>query len=168
MRQSICRRIRDCEWVASANVTVAKPIKPSREYHPSSAMSEMANRVTRCVLGLALFGSGIACMLNARLGASPWEMFHQGVSRRSGISVGLVIEITGFVILLAWIPLRQRPGIGTILNALEIGLVVDAVGHLLPTTDGLCSSSDPALLRDLHRRRWLGTLHRRGPGSGAS
>ena len=74
----------------------------------------------------ALFGLGIAMFVTARLGLAPWDVFHQGVShahRHSGSA--WVIELTGLLLLLLWIPLRQRPGVGTILNALVIGVVVD-------------------------------------------
>ncbi|MEP7115149.1 MAG: hypothetical protein ABI862_17935 [Ilumatobacteraceae bacterium] len=94
-------------------------------------------RVARCVVGLALFGLGISMFVTARLGLAPWDVFHQGVSRHTGISLGWVIEIVGFLLLLLWIPLRQRPGVGTILNALEIGLVVNLIGDHLPSTDRL-------------------------------
>ena len=73
--------------------------------------------------------------VTAHLGLAPWDVFHQGVSGHLGISLGWVIEIVGVVLLLLWIPLRQRPGIGTILNALEIGLVVNLIGDHLPSTD---------------------------------
>ena len=75
--------------------------------------------------------------VTARLGLAPWDVFHQGVARHVGLKLGWVIEITGFVLLLLWIPLRQRPGVGTILNAVEIGLVVNLVGNHLPSTDRL-------------------------------
>lgn len=96
-----------------------------------------AERLTRCVAGLACFGLGISMFVTARLGLAPWDVFHQGVSSHTGIALGWVIEITGFVLLLLWIPLRQRPGVGTILNALEIGLVVNLIGTHLPSTDRL-------------------------------
>ncbi|MEY2400717.1 MAG: hypothetical protein QOJ08_828 [Ilumatobacteraceae bacterium] len=73
----------------------------------------------------------------ARLGLAPWDVFHQGVASHTGMSLGWVIEIVGFLLLLLWIPLRQRPGVGTILNALEIGLVVNLIGDHLPSTDRL-------------------------------
>ena len=92
-------------------------------------------RLARCIVGLALFGLGISMFVTARLGLAPWDVFHQGVSEHTGIPLGWVIEITGFVLLLLWIPLRQRPGVGTILNALEIGLVVNLIGTHLPSTD---------------------------------
>lgn len=94
-------------------------------------------RLTRCIVGLALFGLGISMFVTAELGLAPWDVFHQGVSRHTGLSLGWVIEIAGFVLLLLWIPLHQRPGVGTILNAVEIGLVVNLIGDHLPSTDRL-------------------------------
>ena len=95
----------------------------------------MPQRLVRCIAGLALFGLGISCFLTAHLGLAAWDVFHQGVSNHTGISVGLVIEIAGVFILLLWIPLRERMGVGTLLNALEIGLVVNLVGDHLPHSD---------------------------------
>jgi len=91
----------------------------------------------RCVGGLALFGLGIALLLEANLGAAPWDVFHTGVSELTGVPVGTVIIITGIVLLLLWIPLREQPGLGTVLNALEIGIVVDLVLPLVPEPDNL-------------------------------
>jgi uncharacterized membrane protein YczE len=94
-------------------------------------------RLARCIVGLAFFGLGISMFVAAHLGLAPWDVFHQGVSKHTGISLGWVIEIVGFALLLLWIPLRQRPGVGTILNALEIGIVVNLIGDHLPSTDRL-------------------------------
>ncbi|MTA11941.1 MAG: hypothetical protein F2534_05025 [Actinobacteria bacterium] len=94
-------------------------------------------RLARCIGGLALFGLGIALIIEAHLGAAPWDVFHQGLSELTGISIGTVIVLVGLLLLLLWIPLRQRPGVGTILNALEIGVVVDLVMHVVPDTDRL-------------------------------
>lgn len=96
---------------------------------PSDRLPE---RFVRCVIGLALFGLGISMFLAAKLGVAPWDVFHQGVSKKSGIPVGMVIEITGVAILLLWIPLREKLGWGTVVNAIEIGLVVFALGDHLP------------------------------------
>ena len=74
-------------------------------------------------------------ILDAELGAAPWDVFHTGVSELTGIGTGQVIIITGIALLLIWIPLRERPGLGTILNAVEIGLVVDFTLPLMPGTD---------------------------------
>jgi uncharacterized membrane protein YczE len=91
-------------------------------------------RFVRCIIGLALFGLGISMFLTAHLGVAPWDVFHQGISKRTGIPVGIVIEITGVFILLLWIPLRERVGWGTVLNAIEIGLVVYLIDDHLPHT----------------------------------
>ena len=91
----------------------------------------------RCVAGLALFGVGVAMIIDADLGAAPWDVFHTGVSDLTGLGVGTVIILTGAALLLLWIPLRETPGLGTVLNAIEIGLVVDLVLPLLPEPDEL-------------------------------
>jgi uncharacterized membrane protein YczE len=94
-------------------------------------------RLARCVSGQICFGVGISMFVTARLGLAPWDVFHQGVANHTGLRLGWVILITGLLLLVLWIPLRQRPGIGTILNAVVIGLVVDLVGDHLPSTDRL-------------------------------
>ena len=94
-------------------------------------------RIVRCVAGLALFGVGIAMIIDADLGAAPWDVFHTGVSDLTGLGVGTVIILTGATLLLLWIPLRETPGLGTVLNAIEIGLVVDLVLPLVPEPDEL-------------------------------
>jgi uncharacterized membrane protein YczE len=109
----------------------------TRPYRPRSATSDWANRLGRCVVGLAIFGVGIACILHAHLGAAPWDVFHQGVSELTGIPIGRVIVITGLALLVVWIPLRQRPGIGTLLNAVVIGISVDLVIDHVPEPDHL-------------------------------
>lgn len=85
------------------------------------------------MLGLAGFGSGIAFFVQADIGVPPWDVFHQGISGRSGLGLGTVLIIVAFFVLLLWIPLRITPGIGTILNAVEIGLVENLVQDALPS-----------------------------------
>jgi uncharacterized membrane protein YczE len=89
-------------------------------------------RFARCVGGLAMFGLGITLFIAARLGVAPWDALHLGLSDLSGIPTGIVIEITGVFVLLLWLPLRQRLGWGTLLNAIEIGLVVLILEPILP------------------------------------
>ncbi len=67
----------------------------------------------------------------------PWDVFHQGVSEKTGLGLGTVLIIVAFFVLLLWIPLRLKPGIGTILNAVQIGLVENVMQDLLPTPDNL-------------------------------
>jgi len=94
-------------------------------------------RLARCIFGLFLFGLGISMFLTAELGLAPWDVLHQGIENKADIPIGIVIEITGVIILLLWIPLRERMGLGTLLNAVEIGLVVFLIDDHLPHTDRL-------------------------------
>ncbi len=99
---------------------------------PFPPLNELGPRLARLMLGLTLFGVGLAFMVVADLGLSPWDVFHQGVSNRTGIPIGTIVIITGFAVLLLWIPLRERIGIGTIANAIVIGLVLDGMLMILP------------------------------------
>lgn len=92
----------------------------------------LGRRLIRCVIGLSLFSVGISMQMNANIGAPPWDVFHQGIANQTGISIGKIIVLTGFSLLLLWIPLKQKPGLGTILNALEIGLVADIALGIIP------------------------------------
>lgn len=93
------------------------------------------------MFGLALFGAGIALLIDSDLGAAPWDVFHTGISEITGIPVGSVIIITGVALLALWIPLRETPGLGTVLNAVEIGLVAGLVLDWLPDTEHLALRS---------------------------
>lgn len=89
-------------------------------------------RLARLFFGLVLFGFGLALMVIADLGLSPWDVFHQGVAQRTGIPIGTVVIITGLLLLVFWIPLKERIGIGTIANAIVIGLTLDLALLVLP------------------------------------
>ena len=97
----------------------------------------LVERFARCIGGLALFGLGAALFIGSDLGAAPWDVFHQGIAIHTGLPLGLVIELTGLVIVALWYPLGLRPGWATLLNAIEIGLVVMAVGRVLPESGSL-------------------------------
>ena len=97
----------------------------------------LASRLVRLYLGLAAFGVSLALMVRARLGLGPWDVLHQGIARLLGVPLGWVtIGVSGLV-LLAWIPLRQRPGLGTVSNAVIVGLVVTGALDVLPTPGSL-------------------------------
>ncbi len=93
---------------------------------------ELWPRLARLVFGLVLFGFGLALMVIADLGLSPWDVFHQGVSEQTGIPIGTVVIITGLAVLVLWIPLKEKLGIGTIANAIIIGLTLDLSLLVLP------------------------------------
>lgn len=89
-------------------------------------MTGLTGRLLRLNLGLVLYGITMAMMVESTLGLDPWDVFHQGVADHLGLSFGQVVIVTGALVLLLWIPLRQAPGIGTALNVLVIGLAADA------------------------------------------
>jgi uncharacterized membrane protein YczE len=97
----------------------------------------MARRLTSLYTGLALFGVSVALMVRARLGLDPWDVFHQGLARRAGLPLGTTVIIVSAFVMLAWIPLRQRPGLGTISNAILVGLAIDGVLDVLPSPHAL-------------------------------
>ena len=88
------------------------------------------------LIGLSLFGISLGLVVRAGLGLAPWDVFHDGVSERIGTSLGTVIVTTSFVVLLLWIPLRERPGVGTIGNAILVGVWVDITMAIIPEIDG--------------------------------
>ena len=94
-------------------------------------------RFTQLQLGLLLYGLSIALMVRSGLGMNPWGVFHLGLSQVTGISLGMVVNGVGALVLLVWIPLRQWPGIGTLSNVLVIGVAADAALWLLPAVEGL-------------------------------
>jgi len=97
----------------------------------------MTRRLTQLFLGLALYGVSLGLMVRANLGLDPWDVFHQGLSQRTGISLGMMVNLVGAAVLLLWIPIRQRPGIGTIANVFLIGTFADISLWLLPPVDNL-------------------------------
>ena len=92
---------------------------------PFPPASVLRRRLPRLLGGLGLFGVGIALMVRADLGLAPWDVLHQGVADRTGIPIGQVTILTGAAVLLLWIPLRERPGLGTLANAVLIGVFID-------------------------------------------
>lgn len=95
------------------------------------AGARLPRRVTQLFAGLILYGMSMAFMVESSLGLNPWDVFHQGVSKATGISFGWVVLLTGVPVLLLWIPLRQRPGFGTIANLVMIGFAADGTLALL-------------------------------------
>jgi uncharacterized membrane protein YczE len=94
-------------------------------------------RLAQLYAGLVLYGVSASMLLLAGLGVDPWDVLHQGLARRIGLGVGTWVIIMGALVLLLWIPLRQRPGFGTLNNAILIGLVVDAVLATVPPVHGI-------------------------------
>lgn len=94
-------------------------------------------RSVRLLSGLVLFGLGLALLVQAHLGLDPWTVLTQGLALRTGLSLGTITVIISLLLLLLWIPLRERPGLGTITNALVIGPVLDLGVALIPGPESL-------------------------------
>jgi len=97
----------------------------------------LPERLLRLLVGLWLYGLAIALMIEGAVGASPWDVFHLGVSRHLPLSFGMVMVLTAVGVLLAWVPLRQMPGVGTVANTLLLGPFADLNLALLGTPEGL-------------------------------
>ncbi len=98
---------------------------------------ELLRRLPRVCFGLILFGVGIAMMVAGDLGLGPWDVFHQGLADLTGLGIGTIILIVGVVIVFGFIPLREKLGIGTVLNAVMIGATVDVVLTVLERPDSI-------------------------------
>ncbi|MFE1098996.1 YitT family protein [Nocardiopsis alba] len=94
-------------------------------------------RLAQLYLGLYLYGLSGALLIRSDLGAMPWDVLSQGLSNQTGLSIGTWSVIIGALIMLLWIPLRQKPGLGTLSNVIVIGVSVDLSLWLIPTTDFL-------------------------------
>ncbi|WP_229123869.1 YczE/YyaS/YitT family protein [Enemella evansiae] len=97
----------------------------------------MGRRLPQLIGGLLLYGFSMAMQVRGALGLAPWDVLTQGISRHLPLSFGMITIAISFVVLLLWIPLRQAPGLGTVLNALIVGVAADLGLWLLPQPDGL-------------------------------
>lgn len=97
----------------------------------------MLRRLIQLYIGLILYGVSTAVYVRANLGADPWNVFHLGVAGLASMDIGMVMILTGAAVLLLWIPLRQRPGLGTISNVIVLGLAADTTLSLMPPLESL-------------------------------
>jgi uncharacterized membrane protein YczE len=104
-----------------------------RERRPAG----LGKRLFALYFGLVLFGASIALLVASGLGLDSWDVFHQGLANRTGLGLGTIVILVGAVVLALWIPLRERPGIGTISNVIVVGLALDAALLVLPEPDTL-------------------------------
>jgi uncharacterized membrane protein YczE len=94
--------------------------------------SHLGGRLARLAVGLVLFGVSVALMISAGLGVDAWDVLHQGLAKRTGLSFGMVVIAVSVAVVLLWIPLRQRPGVGTLSNMVVVGLAADVALAVLP------------------------------------
>ena len=105
---------------------------PAVDLRPIPVSVAPTRRLAQLLVGLTAYGTSMALQLRATLGVAPWDVLHQGLARHLPLSFGLVTALTGAVVLLLWVPLRQRPGIGTVANVVVIAVSVDAALALIP------------------------------------
>lgn len=127
-------------------------------------------RLTQLILGLLLFGGALGLMVRGALGLAPWDVLHTGLIRFLPLSLGQMVILTSFAVLLLWIPLRERPGIGTIANAVLVGLSADVVLALVATPDswGLRTAYLVLglLINGIGSALYIGSQFGRGPRDG--
>ncbi|HEY7823631.1 MAG TPA: hypothetical protein VIG24_12385 [Acidimicrobiia bacterium] len=97
----------------------------------------LRRRFVQLIIGLVLFGVGIAMMLQSGLGLPPWDVLHQGLTEEFGITVGIWSIIISVAILVLWLPLREKYGVGTVLNAIIIGVVIDIGAIVIPRPESV-------------------------------
>ncbi|MEU1464524.1 hypothetical protein ABZ467_28245 [Streptomyces sp. NPDC005727] len=102
-----------------------------------STSGRLGRRLIQLYAGLALYGTSSALLVAAGLGLEPWNVLHQGLAELTGLTIGVVSIAVGAVVLLLWIPLRQRPGLGTVSNVFVVGLAMDGTLALLPDVHAL-------------------------------
>ena len=104
---------------------------------PTVRGRRLPRRLVQLYIGLALYGASMALLVRSTLGVMPWDVLHQGLARHLGWSLGTVSIAVGALVLLAWIPLRQLPGVGTVSNVVVIGVAVDGTLAVLPAPSAL-------------------------------
>jgi len=102
-----------------------------------STRNRLARRLVQLYVGLALYGASSALLVVSGLGLEPWNVLHQGLAELTGLTIGVVSIIVGAAVLLLWIPLRQRPGLGTVSNVFVVGLAMDGTLALVPDAHDL-------------------------------
>ena len=130
----------------------------------------LPRRLAQLLLGLVLYGASLAMMVRGDLGLAPWDVLHSGVTRHLPLTLGQAVVAMSFVVLLAWIPLREKPGVATIANAVLVGLSADATLALLDRPGGVLAraalTGGGVLLCGVASAMYIGAQLGRGPRDG--
>ncbi|MEJ7795396.1 MAG: hypothetical protein WKF50_07585 [Nocardioides sp.] len=130
----------------------------------------LPRRLTQLYVGLVLYGASLALMVRGGLGLAPWDVLHSGFIRHVPITLGQAVVLFSFVVLLLWIPLREVPGLGTISNAIVVGLAADLTLALLDRPDGIALRITfmvtGIVLNGLATAMYIGAQFGRGPRDG--
>jgi uncharacterized membrane protein YczE len=162
-------------------VPMSSTIAPTRTRRPRPVLADLGpvaqlragrlgRRIPQLYAGLVLYGVSLAMMVRAELGLAPWDVLHSGIAGLVPLTLGQVIVVLSFVVLLFWIPLREKPGIGTVSNALVVGFSADATLALLTTPDALWMQTTLLVLgvvgNGLATALYIGSQFGRGPRDG--
>lgn len=110
-----------------------RPTRGLRSLRTADSAPVFTRRIVQLFVGLYLYGLGIALIVRGELGVAPWDVLTQGIAKQTGLGFGLITIITSGVVLLLWIPIRQKPGFGTLMNALLVGPFADLSLWMIPT-----------------------------------
>jgi uncharacterized membrane protein YczE len=162
-------------------VLMSSTIAPTRTRRPRPVLADLGpvaqlragrlgRRLPQLYAGLVLYGVSLAMMVRAELGLAPWDVLHSGIAGLVPLTLGQVIVVLSFVVLLFWIPLREKPGIGTVSNALVVGFSADATLAVLTTPDALWMQTTLLVLgvvgNGLATALYIGSQFGRGPRDG--
>ena len=160
---------------------MSSTIAPTRTRRPRPVLADLGpvaqlragrlgRRLPQLYAGLVLYGVSLAMMVRAELGLAPWDVLHSGIAGLVPLTLGQVIVVLSFVVLLFWIPLREKPGIGTVSNALVVGFSADATLAVLTTPDALWMQTTLLVLgvvgNGLATALYIGSQFGRGPRDG--
>lgn len=160
---------------------MSSTIAPTRTRRPRPVLADLGpvaqlragrlgRRLPQLYAGLVLYGVSLAMMVRAELGLAPWDVLHSGIAGLVPLTLGHVIVVLSFVVLLFWIPLREKPGIGTVSNALVVGFSADATLAVLTTPDALWMQTTLLVLgvvgNGLATALYIGSQFGRGPRDG--
>lgn len=130
----------------------------------------LARRLPQLYVGLVLYGVSLALMVRGDLGLAPWDVLHSGLTHHVPLTIGQVLVVVSFLVLLLWIPLREAPGLGTVSNAVVVGMSADATLALLDRPDHLLTrlglTVGGVLLCGLGGAMYIGAQLGRGPRDG--
>ena len=114
---------------------------PLTRWRSESRWSSQPSTLAILIGGLWIFGTGEALLVVADLGVGPWTVFAQGLTAKTGLNIGVTTFMISVVVLLAWIPLRERPGLGTIANAIVIATALEVMSTIIPHPNGSAAHS---------------------------
>ena len=157
-----------------AMTTTAAPRSPYQltELGPLAQLraGRLGRRLPQLAVGLVLYGASLALMVRGGLGLAPWDVLHSGFIRHVPITLGQAVVLFSFVVLLLWIPLREKPGIGTVANAFLVGLSADATLVVLTAPEGWWAGAGlmvaGVVLNGLATALYIGSQFGRGPRDG--